>query len=40
MNIHKSGYTTRHAETDELISKDHDFTSLGDGGIDVYAVAK
>lgn len=34
------GYEVRHAETDEMIGADYDFSPLGDGGIDVYAVAK
>ena len=33
------GYEVRHSETDELIGKTHDFSPLGDGGIDVYAIA-
>lgn len=33
------GYTIRHADTDEVIGSDYDFSPLGDGGIDVYAVA-
>ncbi len=38
--LHEFGYQIRHAETDELIGKDYDFSPLGDGGIDVYAIAK
>lgn len=34
------GYETRHAETDELIDEAYDFSPLGDGGIDVYAIAR
>jgi FkbM family methyltransferase len=34
------GYIVRHAETDEEIMCDYDFSPLGDGGIDVYAVAR
>ena len=33
------GYVVRHAETDELIETKYDFSPLGDGGIDVYAIA-
>lgn len=33
------GYATYHAETDEKIDTDYDFSPLGDGGIDVYAIA-
>jgi FkbM family methyltransferase len=32
------GYTVRHAETDEVIDAAYDFTPLGDGSIDVYAL--
>ena len=31
------GYVVRHAETDEELKPDYDFSPLGDGGIDVYA---
>lgn len=37
--LHQFGYTIRHSETDELIGADYDFSPLGDGGIDVYAIA-
>jgi hypothetical protein len=32
------GYRVYHSETNEVISIDHDFEPLGDGGIDVYAI--
>jgi FkbM family methyltransferase len=34
------GYKIFHSETDKLITSDYDFSHLGDGGIDVYAIAK
>lgn len=37
--LHGFGYVVRHSETDELIGETHDFSPLGDGGIDVYAIA-
>lgn len=37
--LHGFGYVVRHSETDELISEAYDFSPLGDGGIDVYAIA-
>ena len=37
--LHELGYTVRHAETDEVIDASFDFSPLGDGGIDVYAMA-
>lgn len=33
------GYVVRHSETDERIDESYDFSPLGDGGIDVYAIA-
>lgn len=33
------GYRVFHAETDEPIDEKYDFSPLGDGGIDVYAIA-
>ncbi len=36
--LHGLGYTVYHAETDEMIGDKYDFSPLGDGGIDVYAV--
>jgi len=32
------GYRIYHSETDEAIGVDYDFSPLGDGGIDIYAV--
>lgn len=32
------GYVIRHAETDEVVTPAYDFSPLGDGGIDVYAI--
>ena len=32
------GYTVRHADTDEIIDASYDFSPLGNGGIDVYAL--
>ncbi len=37
--LHSFGYVVRHSETDEQIGETHDFSPLGDGGIDVYAIA-
>jgi len=37
--LHSFGYVVRHSETDELIDETYDFSPLGDGGIDVYAIA-
>lgn len=37
--LQKLGYSIFHAETDDLIGPNHDFSPLGDGGIDVYAIA-
>ncbi|MBK8465490.1 MAG: FkbM family methyltransferase [Chloracidobacterium sp.] len=37
--LHKFGYRIFHAETDEAVDEKYDFSPLGDGGIDVYAVA-
>ena len=34
------GYVVRHAETDEVLTSDYDFSPLGDGGIDVYAIVE
>lgn len=36
--LHSFGYEVRHSETDELIDDKYDFSPLGDGGIDVYAI--
>jgi hypothetical protein len=33
------GYSVYHADTDEVIDVEYDFSPLGDGGIDVYALA-
>lgn len=33
------GYRVFHADTDEAINENYDFSPLGDGGIDVYAIA-
>lgn len=33
------GYRVFHADTDEIIDEQYDFSPLGDGGIDVYAIA-
>ncbi len=38
--LHGFGYVVRHSETDELIGETYDFSPLGDGGIDVYAIAE
>ena len=38
--LHELGYAVRHAGTDEVIAENYDFSPLGDGGIDVYAVAE
>lgn len=38
--LHHLNYEVRHSETDEIIGKDYDFAPLGDGGIDVYAIAR
>jgi FkbM family methyltransferase len=37
--LNSFGYVVRHAETDELVDAKYDFSPLGDGGIDVYAIA-
>jgi FkbM family methyltransferase len=34
------GYTVYHADTDEVIGPDYDFSPLGDGAIDVYALCE
>lgn len=34
------GYTVYHADTDERIDRAYDFSPLGDGGIDVYAIVE
>ncbi len=36
----KFGYKVFHAETEEEITDEYDFSPLGEGGIDVYAVAE
>ena len=36
--LHEFGYRVFHAETDEDIDENYDFSPLGLGGIDVYAV--
>jgi FkbM family methyltransferase len=38
--LEDNGYSVRHAETDENITSRYDFSPLGDGGIDVYAIHK
>lgn len=38
--LEELGYEVRHAETDEIVGRDFDFTPLGDGGIDIYAVPR
>lgn len=38
--LNNLGYTVYHADTDEMIGPKHDFSPLGDGGIDVYAIAR
>lgn len=37
--LHGFGYQVFHAETDEIIDESYDFSPLGEGGIDVYAIA-
>jgi len=38
--LRRFGYRVFHADTDEVIDEKYDFSPLGDGGIDVYAVAE
>lgn len=38
--LQQFGYRVYHADTDEIIDKNYDFSPLGEGGIDVYAVAE
>ena len=38
--LQKFGYSIFHAETDQEITVEYDFSPLGDGGIDVYALAE
>lgn len=37
--LNEFGYRVFHADTDEVIDENYDFSPLGDGGIDVYAIA-
>ncbi|MFN0277450.1 MAG: FkbM family methyltransferase [Pyrinomonadaceae bacterium] len=38
--LNKFGYKVFHAETEEVITENYDFAPLGEGGIDVYALAE